>query len=389
MLAMSIRFMFAAPLALVALSSLGCQAPRPAEDKALIDGISSDVTGGDDAEMCANHGDCGFAEICENGVCQPNASDGPCDIDINCIEGEHCEVGECVPDGGTSDDEMGCGGEVYEATPVPPNVLIVLDRSGSMDDDLGNQGTKWQVALDAIGEVVTDNGNDARFGLSLYPGIDSECDEGVGCAPGAVFVDVGPGTGMAIIDVLAMVKTCSLGTPTAEALQGLQDYPGLEDLERNNFILLITDGQSTCENPVPVVAALREESPEIKTFVVGFGDGADPGELEDMAEAGGTALPGEPKYYQADDAQALAGAFGEIVLSVLSCTYVLDLVPPDPDELYVYINGMKIVRDPNHDDGWDYEPLPNRITFYGPACNLLQSGEAMDLEIIFGCPEAP
>jgi hypothetical protein len=381
-----------APVALVLLASLGCQTPTPAHEKGPTGGISTDVTSSGeagDAGACATHGDCEAGEICQSGVCLPNASGGPCDSDLDCIEGEHCELGECVSEGEGS-DEMGCGGEAYEATAIPPNVMILLDRSGSMNEALdNNQGTKWDAALDAIGKVVTDYGDQVRFGLSLYPGLDLLCDEGVGCAPGAVFVDVGPGTASSIIDDLAAVSLCDLGTPTAEALAGLQDYPGLEDLERENYVLLITDGQSTCGDPVDVVEALRGESPEIKTFVVGFGDGADPDELNDMAEAGGTALQGDAKYYQADDAQALVDAFGQIVLTVMSCTFVLNKVPPDPDELYVYVNGMAVARDPMHIDGWDYEADVNRITFYGPPCNLLQSGKVMDLEFIFGCPEAP
>lgn len=354
------------------------------------EGIALTEAGVEGAEGCSTHTECGYAEICQNGTCLPNESSGPCEIDLNCIAGEICEAGSCVPEGDSSEEEMGCGGEVYQATAIPPNVLIVLDRSGSMDEHLdGDQGTKWEVAQAAIGQVVTEFGGYVQFGLSLYPGVDPACEVGSGCAAGDVFVDVGTGTADEIIEVLSLVGTCSLGTPTAEALEGLLDYPGLQELERPNFILLVTDGKSSCDNPVPVVSALRDQTPEIRTFVVGFGKGADPNELNGMAEAGGTALMGDPKYYQADDAQTLVDAFAEIAGSVLSCTFVLDMVPPNHDELYVYINGNKVPRDPIHQDGWDYEPQTNQISFYGPPCSLLQSGQAKDLEIIFGCPEAP
>jgi hypothetical protein len=391
MLVTSRRYKSAALAALFVLPGIGCPAGVPVSEKDT-SGIHITDSGAEGAGegTCSVHTDCGQEEICQNGVCVPNEPGGPCESDLNCMAGEFCDAGSCVPQAGSSEGEMGCGGEVYQATAVPPNVLIVLDRSGSMDDHLdGEQGTKWEVAQDAIAQVVTEYGAQVRFGLALYPGLDPACDEGSGCDAGDVFVDLGEDTAKEITDVLGLVETCSLGTPTAEALEGLQDYPGLEDLERPNFILLVTDGKSSCDAPVPMVYALREETPEIKTFVVGFGDGADPEELNSMAEAGGTALEGDAKYYQADDAQALVDSFGEIAVSVLSCTFVLDMVPPNPDELYVYINGNGIPRDPVHADGWDYELPTNRITFYGPPCNLLQSGAVQDLEIIFGCPEAP
>jgi hypothetical protein len=389
------RFEFAALAVLVVLPCIGCPAEirmgeseRETNEGIVVPDMGAGGADGAESEGCSSHADCAQAQMCQDGVCVPNETGGPCEIDLDCVAGEVCLAGICAPE--EPPEEMGCGGELYQATAIPPNVLIVLDRSGSMDASLGgDQGTKWQVAQDAIGQVVTEFGPHVRFGLSLYPGLDPACDVGSGCAPGEVFVDVGMGTAAQIIEVLGLVDTCTLGTPTAEALEGLQDYPGLEDLERPNFILLVTDGQSTCDDPVPIVASLRDQSPEIKTFVVGFGNGADPIELDGMAEAGGTALMGDPKYYQAGDAQALVDAFGEIAGSVLSCTFVLDAVPPDPDELYVYINGELIPHDPVHVDGWDYVPDTNQLTFYGPPCTLLQSGLAMDLEIVFGCPQAP
>lgn len=380
------RFVLATPTLLLFLIPAGC-GKDPASSQ---DGESGSETHetGDSESACASHGDCGLGEQCQQDGCRPNWPGGPCDGDANCVAGEVCQAGTCAPDeSATEETGMDCGGELYSADSVPPNVLIVLDRSGSMNSSLGNnQGTKWQVARSAIAQVVADYGDQVFFGLMLYPGFNQACNQGMNCGPGAVFIDPGPGTAQEITDFVNGANTCSYGTPTAETLEALLDYPGLEDLERPNYILLITDGQSSCANPVPVVTSLRDEDPEIKTFVVGFGNGVDPGELEDMAEAGGTALPGDPNYYQADDAQSLADAFADIAGSVLSCSYVLDQVPPDPNELYIYIDGMLIERDLTHTNGWDYDPLTNQVTFYGPACELLQSGQVTDLQIIFGCP---
>lgn len=288
---------------------------------------------------------------------------------------------------GDSTEETGdsCGGELWTATTIVSNMLIVQDRSGSMDEHIDDM-TKWEIAKEAIEHVVTAQAGQVFFGLMLYPGVDDSCNEGMSCAPGNIFVDPGPDTAPQIIDALANADTCSLGTPTAETLTPLRDYAGLQDLARPNYILLITDGQSTCADPVPEVEALLLEEPTIKTFVVGFGEGVDPDQLNDMAVAGGTALDDDVKYYQASDAQALEDAFADIALDLFSCSYVLDQVPPNPDDLYIYIDGVLIERDQTHTNGWDYDLPSNRVTFYGGSCDQLQTGQTEGLEIIFGCP---
>jgi hypothetical protein len=289
---------------------------------------------------------------------------------------------------GQNEGGTGCGSELFGSEAVPPNVLIVLDRSNSMQTDIGG-GTKWDIARDAIAEVTGDYGDQVRFGLMLFPGTDQPCNNGAECTAGTVFVDPGPNTTNQINMFLGGADTCSFGTPIAENLDSLVDYPGLEDPERPNYILVVTDGMATCEDPVPSVTALRDETPEIRTFVVGFGDEVDPAQLTQMAMEGGTALPGDPAYYQADDAAGLGAAFNNIAGSVLSCEFVLDEVPQDIDDLYAFLDMLLVDRDPTHMDGWDYDPATNRITFYGPACDAIQSGDVETVSIVFGCPELP
>jgi hypothetical protein len=281
-------------------------------------------------------------------------------------------------------DGDGCEAELFQSANVPANVLIVLDRSGSMNQSLGG-GTKWSVALDAIETFLDEFGTQARFGLMLYPGFNLSCSEGMQCSTGTIVVDPAPMTVAMIEEALDDAQTCSFGTPTAETLESLVGYPGLQDPTRANHVLLITDGESTCEDPVPIVTELRNQTPEVKTFVLGFGGGVDPDELEAMAQAGGTALPGDPSYYQADDAASLDQALQSIGGEFLSCTYTLNKPLDDPEQLYVLFDGIQVPRDPTQDHGWDYDAGTNRVTFFGAACDALQSGDVSDLQLVYGC----
>jgi von Willebrand factor type A domain len=333
---------------------------------------------------------------CPSEVSPPEGSDGSSGssgivITASAESGPKLDLGVTQAsgvDGGEEAGTTGCDGELFGSEAVPPNVLIVLDRSRSMLDEVGG-GPKWDVARAAIDQLTTQYADDVRWGLMLFPGFDQDCNDGGECTEGAVFTDPAAGTADAITTLLDDAQTCSFGTPIAENLDSLVDYAGLEDPTRADYILLVTDGMATCNDPVPSVTTLRMQDPEIRTFVVGFGGEVDPDQLNAMAQEGGTALPGDPQYYQADDADGLAAAFADIAGSVLSCVFVLDQAPPDVDDLYAFFDMMQIPRDPTHGNGWDYDPTTNTITFYGPACDSIQADEVETVSIVFGCPELP
>lgn len=331
----------------------------------------------EESPSCTSNTQCGAGAVCSaSGRCAPNVPGGACQASADCVEGETCLNGECVE---------GCGGEYYAAESVPPNLLVVIDRSGSMNEDAGDD-SKWNIARNATYNLMSTYAGQIRFGLSLFPGTNQRCTQGSNCGPGAINVPISDDATGEIQSFLTDARTCSFGTPIAEELEAIADYTGLEDSERANYVLLLTDGQATCQDPVPRVTALRNKTPEIRTFVVGFGSGVDADQLADMAEAGGTARAGTPSYYQADDAASLRSAFAAIAGSVLSCEYNLSEVPPDPDLLYVYFDGVSINRNPGRTDGWDYAAGMNRIVFYGAACDRLQSGQVRELTVVYGCP---
>lgn len=330
---------------------------------------------------CVAHSDCGDAAFCDEATetCEPAEPAGQCENDDQCVSTERCVGVVCIPEE--------CEGEAFEATPSPVNVMIVFDRSGSMEDELGNEGSKWDVGRAAVETLMATTPPAVRFGLMVYPGQDPSCNDGDFCEAGNIPIDIGDANREDIVEYLTDSDTCQLGTPTAETLAALPDVESLQDTTRPNYVLLITDGQSTCDNPTPRVEDLFDATPQVKTFVVGFGDGVDPDELEDMAEAGGTARQGNPAYYQADNAASLEQALADIVGAVLGCDYTLDLQGEDPDLLIVYFNGQSVPRDTTGQSGWDVDVAANRLSFAGNACVALQSGIVTDLTLVYGCPQ--
>ncbi|MBT9556794.1 MAG: VWA domain-containing protein [Myxococcales bacterium] len=348
---------------------------HPACDGRTWTNVNGDPSDGCESSPCQNNLECGGNKFCDAGTCTVNASGGPCDDDINCPSGEQCVGGFC-----------GCDGSLFTATKVPPNVLIVLDRSGSMNETISGK-SKWSIAKTAIANLTTNFGSEVRFGLMLYPGTNKSGTQGGDCNAGAVFVNPTENAGSTITTFLSGAGTTSFGTPTAASLAWLANYAGLEDTTRENYILLITDGQSTCNNnPKNEVEALLAQTPSVKTFVVGFGSGVSATELNSMALAGGVPRPnGPPHYYKADSATDLETALAEIGGNVLSCDYVLNQVPADIEELFIFFDDVEQPRDPAHTAGWDYSLGTNTVTFYGSSCSALKSGSVNDLVMVYGC----
>jgi Cys-rich repeat protein len=121
-------------------------------------------------------------------------------------------------------------------------------------------------------------------------------------------------------------------------------------------------------------------------FVVGFGDGVDPAQLNAAALAGGTDNPNDPMnaYYQATGAQQLEDALVSIAQQVIPCDYVLSSTPPDPSRIYVAVSGSFLPRDDAN--GFVYDAAGNRVTIQGTTCAALKMAQNPDVQIVFGCP---
>jgi hypothetical protein len=293
----------------------------------------------------------------------------------------------------------GCGGTQAMAQDVPPNLLVVLDRSCSMKKAVAGM-PKWTIAAQAITKLVQGNAGRIRFGLELFP--DRYASDH--CAVGSIPVPVASGSEGAIEKLLSASQTTTDAnypsgpcvTPIDTAVAEAATDPALADASRGNYVLLITDGQQAGCNAQNGNAATIDQIKTlygrgVRTFVVGFGSAVSTTSLDDFAQAGGAENPNGPhKFYDAADQASLDAALSAIAQASLACTLQLSAPPPngDPSLVYVYFNRSPppVPRDSSHKDGWDYDGATNRVNFYGAACNQLKTGQAKSVEVIFGCP---
>lgn len=284
--------------------------------------------------------------------------------------------------------------EIVEAT--TPDLLIVLDRSGSMSSPINPLNpfapSKWSIMKSTLNSIATTYEAEIRMGLSSFPS-DTSC----GVAQGTD-VDVDLNAQQEIATYLDDHGPQGQ-TPAHLALQSaLAIFQSLPSNPAGQYVLFATDGVPNCvdsdedagDETVAAVEALAMEG--IPTYVLGFGDifGLDPGILDDAALAGGVVKAGgPPHYYHANSASDLEMALESIASGILvpSCSFEITEDPPDPDLVTVSLGGDPVPRDPQHESGWDYDPDdPGIITFYGDYCSSIQDGSAGEASFVFGCP---
>jgi hypothetical protein len=325
------------------------------------------------------------------------ASDGgvtACTFDGECGAGHRCN-----PDSGRCELGQGCGQSQFEISALPPNMLILLDRSGSMDGDADGD-TRWNVAKQAINAVTSDYDDKARFGLATY----SACLAG-GCSAGTVVVPIEESNADAVQAFLDNTLDersddgqetdddghirylCDSGDPetsTGASLAALVGEASLLDPTRTNAVVLLTDGEENeecaddCDGPCGA-EALLEQSPSVKTYVIGLGVNADA--IDAIAEAGDT-----EHAIEATNQAELSDAFDQVAAAVASCDYELDEMPPDPDELYVFFDDDPAGIPSDDTDGFSFDAASLRLRFYGSACEAVKSGQVTDIDVVYGCP---
>lgn len=342
-----------------------------------------------------------------------------CVNDANCPEDFTCVVDRCaegvredatpedepfvVGDGSEGEGEGEGEGELCPPPPggfdfvrPPPNVMFLVDRSTSMaapgecasGDDCG---TKWEQML-ALGPYLDVVQGRARFGLSVFPS-PNVVNDSCGVADGLMVpLSDAPDIAQQIMQALQ-----SLGpngrTPIAAALDEASTV-GLDDPTRDNVLVLLTDGQpncactegdSVCEHDEAVAAVQRLAGAEVPITVdiIGFGASATEAgaTLSAMAEAAGTALPGETKYFEARTIEELVERLFQLTAAAAPCRFALDDFPA-PEDLTVHVDDGVVAacaEEAGCTNGYTYDQSNGTVELHGDACQAIRDGQCHDI----------
>lgn len=172
------------------------------------------------------------------------------------------------------DPANACGVSTVPTQQVPGSLLIVFDRSGSMDNPVrGDTGpTKWDLAKVAINNALSASGDELSAGLLLFPG-SGNCG-----VPGAPEVPVAPlSTSRPMIQSALNSATPSGGsTPAFAALRAGYDHLDTLTTPGQRGIVLVTDGGETCEqtqadrDAIFARVAMERSGKNRLTFAVGL-----------------------------------------------------------------------------------------------------------------------
>lgn len=328
-----------------------------------------------------------------------------------------------------------CGVAEFVLEAAPPNVVLVLDKSGSMvmetwdadQDEETEPVTRWSSLHNVVSFILDRFDGEVNFGAVLFPSKEAEATfSPQGCVvEEEPEVGVAPRNGEAILDMMpsagAGSRSISGGTPAAEGIRAAREHLLTLDDTVERFMILVTDGAANCstdypecdeqgcdlfevyDENLPAIVGTAFEEDGIPTFVVGIdildaliGEGAADGKpavntfekLNEVADAGGRARDGDEKFFNALNEADLQAALEQIAGQVFSCTIPLDPPPEHANFVKIAIDGDEIprVEDCDSDDGWVFvgEDTFDTIRLCNAACEMLGVDGKLDAK--YECP---
>jgi hypothetical protein len=258
---------------------------------------------------------CSPVATCSSGqYCGPNnACTAACvPGDGNCGAGQSCNPnGQCVVGGGINpgidagSDEVpdGCVQDQVKVTSPIPTVIMLIDQSGSMNEQFGS-GNRWNVLRDALIDkstgIISTLESNVRFGLALYTS-----ENGFGSDSPAktcpIITEVAPAlNNYAAIAAKYLANDWKDDTPTGESLDAAVKILDGVSADGPKVIVLATDGEpDTCADPdtgeqsvrdaaraLSVSAVQNAFKKQITTYVISVGNEVGHDHLRAVANAG-------------------------------------------------------------------------------------------------------
>jgi len=184
----------------------------------------------------------------------PSLTDSDGDLfpdEVEAIMGSDPFVNECL-------QQIGCGGPEILTPSGIMNVVIVLDASAGMADEVTG-GTRMDLAKAALSQYVESLPPGINVGLLLYGhrGSGDESDKADSCAAIDLVYRVGP---VDRATLRAMINSApSVGwAPVAESLLAAQQALAGREMQTNRILLVTSGGDSCGGDPCQVVKEMRQ-----------------------------------------------------------------------------------------------------------------------------------
>jgi hypothetical protein len=166
------------------------------------------------------------------------------------------------------DPDASCGASAIPTQRIPGSLLLVFDRSSSMDEDVnghrsGDTGfmapTKWDASTMAIDAALTATGDDLSVGLLLFPtNVGNVCDVALG--PGVPQVEVAPLlTNRSVISSALSGGPNGGNTPLYAAMWAGYNYLDTLSTPGQRGLVVVTDGAENCDHTAAGRQAILDE----------------------------------------------------------------------------------------------------------------------------------
>lgn len=200
--------------------------------------------------------------------------------------------------------DCGLGREGTDLASAERNLLVILDSSGSMAAQAGENRNKLDSAKFALSRYVKVATVIYNVGFMVYghKGNNEEAGKAESCVGIELLKPIG-GVQPETIDPLLEQFQPTGWTPIAASLEKAKEaFAGKQGEQIFNKIILVSDGLETCNgDPVAVARQLHEEGLNVQVDVIGFDiqNQDEAAQLREIAEAGGGS------YFDAKTAQQL------------------------------------------------------------------------------------